>query len=93
MAAFFEDAVDTVGVADFGVEEAGAVGDGPRDVGGDAVHRVGVGVEDVVAAQDGLVVGGDFEAARPVFGWLDPLDAEDFEAADLALLGTFKQER
>ena len=80
-------------MADFGFEEAGAVGDRPGDVGGDAVHRVGVGVEDVLAAKDGLAVGGDFEAARHVLGWLDPFDAEDVEAAGLALLGALKQER
>jgi hypothetical protein len=47
----FEDAVDAELVRHFLLKQAGALGDGSRDVGGDPVHRVVVGPEDVLPAQ------------------------------------------
>ena len=55
----FEDAVDAVLVRHLVLQQAGALGDRPRDVGGDPVHRVVVGVEDVLPAQHRLGLGGD----------------------------------
>lgn len=51
---FFEDAVDAERARHFVLEQAGALGDGSRDVGGDVVHRVIVSVEDVLPAQHRL---------------------------------------
>jgi hypothetical protein len=47
VALVFEHAVNAVRVRDLFLEQAGSFRDRPRDVGGDSMYRVIVGVEDV----------------------------------------------
>jgi len=56
MVLLFENAVNAELVQHFILEQPGALGDGHADVRGDTVHRVVIGVEDVLPAQHRLVL-------------------------------------
>ena len=74
-------------------EQAGALGDRPRDVGRHPVHRVVVGVEDVLAAQHRLRLGDTLSrSATSGGGWTRSM-LEHLKPAGLALLGALQQER
>ena len=85
--------LDPSGVADLLGEQASALGQLPGGVGGDSLYGIVVGPEDVLAAKDRVGVRGHLQPVGDARGRHDALDAEDFEAAGLALLGAFHQER
>ena len=73
-------------------EQAGALGQLPGGVGGDSLYGIVVGPEDVLAAKDRGRIGRHLEPVGDGRGRNDAVDAEDLEAAGLALLGAFHQE-
>jgi hypothetical protein len=93
VALVFQHPVDAIRVQDLFCHQTCAFGDRPRDVGGDPVHRVIIGVEDVLPPQHRLGGRGHLEPCGNLSGRLGALDAQHFKPAGPALLGAFQQER
>jgi hypothetical protein len=93
VALVFQHPVDAIGVRDLGLQQPRPFSDGPRDIGGDPVHRVIIGVEDVLPPQHRLGARGHLEPRGDLGRRLDTLDAQYLKPAAPALLGTFQQER
>jgi len=73
--------VDAIGVADLLGEQAGALGDLPRDVGRDPLHGIVVGPKHVLAAEDRGRVRWHLEPVGDGRRRDDALDAEDLAEA------------
>jgi hypothetical protein len=80
-----------IGVAHLLGEQTGPLGQLPRNVGCNPLHGIVISPEHVLAAKDRGCVRGHLEPVGDGRGRHDALDAEDLEAAGLALLSALHQ--